>query len=261
MATEAEHMKERNSQVASDSAPVVYTRRYCLVGGGPSSMVMARALIKEGVPFDWYEKHRDFGGIWDMDNPTSPMYESAHFISSKYTSGFYGLPMPQDFPDYPTWRQIRDYIRAFARTYGLYEHVTFNTEVTDARRLDGDRWEVTTSAGVTREYDGLICAPGVTWHPSQPKLAGQDIFAGEIRHSVTFRDGMEFRDKKVLIIGAGNSGVDIACDAAGPGFASVPLGAARLPLCPQTHRRPAHRCRAQRAVRAPARDEPVGQRQ
>jgi hypothetical protein len=214
MATEAEHMKERNSQVASDSAPVVYTRRYCLVGGGPSSMVMARALIKEGVPFDWYEKHGDFGGIWDMANPTSPMYESAHFISSKYTSGFYGLPMPQDFPDYPTWRQIRDYIRTFARTYGLYEHITFNTEVTDARLLDGDRWEVTTSAGTTREYDGLICAPGVTWHPSQPKLAGQDSFAGEIRHSVTFRDSMEFRDKKVLIIGAGNSGVDIACDAA-----------------------------------------------
>jgi amino acid transporter len=204
----------KRTEVVPTSAPVVYTRRYCLVGGGPSSMVMARALVKEGVPFDWYEKHGEFGGIWDMDNPTSPMYESAHFISSKYTSGFYGLPMPQDFPDYPTWRQIRDYIRIFARTYGLYEHITFNTEVTDARLLEGDRWEVTTSAGVTREYDGLICAPGVTWHPSQPRLAGQDGFAGEIRHSVTFRDSMEFRERRVLIVGAGNSGVDIACDAA-----------------------------------------------
>ena len=204
----------KRTVTAADHPPVDYTRRYCLVGGGPASMVMARSLIKEGVPFDWFEKHSDFGGIWDMDDAASPMYESAHFISSKYTSGFYGMPMSAELPDYPTWRQIRDYIREFAKSYGLYDHITFNTEVTDARLLDGDRWAVTTSDGTTREYDGLICAPGVTWHPNQPELPGQDTFAGEIRHSGTFRDSAEFRGKRVLIIGAGNSGVDIACDAA-----------------------------------------------
>lgn len=204
--------KRTAAKVAAE--PVEYSRIYCLVGGGPSSMVMARSLIKEGVPFDWYERNPDFGGIWDMDHEGSPMYESAHFISSRYTSGFYGSPMSGDLPDYPTWRQIRDYIRGFGRQFGLYDHVQFNTTVTNAELLADDRWNVTLSDGRSKTYDGLICAPGVTWHPSLPQLPGQDEFKGEVRHSVTFKDGLEFRGKRVLIVGAGNSGVDIACDAA-----------------------------------------------
>jgi amino acid transporter len=193
---------------------VEYSRRYCVVGGGPASMVMARALVKEGIPFDWFERNSDFGGIWEIDAPGSPMYQSAHFISSKYTSGFFGKPMPDDFPDYPAWRQIREYIREFGRDFDLYGHVTFDTSVDGAELIDGDRWRVTLSDGETREYDGLICAPGVTWFPSAPSLPGEEGFTGEVRHSVTFRDGLELRGKRVLIVGAGNSGVDIASDAA-----------------------------------------------
>jgi amino acid transporter len=191
-----------------------YTRRYCLVGAGPAGMVMARALMAEGVPFDWYEKQGDVGGIWDMENPESPMYSSAHFISSKYLSGFVGFPMPEDYPDYPSWSQIRDYVRSFAREYGLYDRVTLGVAVTSAEPLDGDRWRVELSTGEVHEYDGLIAAPGVTWHPNLPDIAGAEDFGGELRHSVTFRDGAEFRGKRVLVVGAGNSGVDIACDAA-----------------------------------------------
>jgi len=193
---------------------VDYTRRYVIVGGGPSGMIMARALMKEGVPFDWFERHSDFGGIWDMDNPGTSMYESAHFISSKYTSGFYGEPMSEDFPDYPVWWQIRDYVRDFGRRWGLYDKVTFNTSVERAEPLEGDRWRVTLSDGRVRDYDGLIAAPGVTWHPNAPGFAGMDAFRGEVRHSVTFRSGQELLGKRVLIVGAGNSGVDIASDAA-----------------------------------------------
>jgi len=197
------------------AAPAVaYSRRYCLVGAGPAGLVMARALIAEGVPFDWYERHTDVGGIWDMDNPGSPMYESAHFISSKYTSAFVGYPMPADYPDYPSWRLIRDYIRAFAREFGLYDHVTLGVGVTSAEPLPGDRWRVTLSTREVHEYDGLLAAPGVTWHPNVPEIPGADLYTGDLRHSVTFRDGAELRGKRVLVVGAGNSGVDIACDAA-----------------------------------------------
>jgi len=204
--------KRTTAGVASQT--VEYTRTYCLVGGGPSSMVMARSLLKEGVPFDWYERNPDFGGIWDIDHEGSPMYQSAHFISSRYTSGFYGSPMSSDLPDYPTWKQIRDYIRGFGRQFGLYDHVQFNTTVVNAQLRADQRWDVTLSDGRSTTYDGLICAPGVTWHPSAPRLPGQDEYQGELRHSVTFKDGLEFRGKRVLIVGAGNSGVDIACDAA-----------------------------------------------
>ncbi len=119
------------------------------------------------MPFDWFERNADFGGIWDMNNAGTPMYASAHFISSKYTSGFYGYPMPDHFPDYPSWQQIRDYIRGFAREFGLYDRVTFNTDVLSrrtARRMSAGGFGSPTAT--QREYDGLICAPGVTWHPN-----------------------------------------------------------------------------------------------
>jgi amino acid transporter len=209
--------RHRPDRRAPEERPV-YTKRYCVVGAGPSGMIMARALLREGVPFDWYERNPDFGGIWDPEHPGSPMYASCHFISSRYTSGFYGAPMPAHLPDYPGWRDIRDYVRAFGRDYDLYRHVRFGTEVTRAEPIDGDRWRVTVSDGLpdeeVHEYDGLICCPGVTWHPNEVTLRGQDDFGGTVRHSVTFRDGLEFRGRRVLVVGAGNSGVDIACDAA-----------------------------------------------
>jgi amino acid transporter len=208
--TRLRHRSDRREGMARPS----YTRRYCLVGAGPAGMVMARSLIKEGVPFDWFDRNPDFGGIWDIEYPGSPMYESAHFISSKYTSGFYGAPMPDSFPDYPSWRQIRDYIRDTARRFDLYRHATFGTEVRSAVPLPGDRWLVTLDDETQREYDGLICAPGVTWHPNRAELPGAESYTGTIRHSVEFRDGLELRGKRVLIVGAGNSGVDIASDAA-----------------------------------------------
>lgn len=222
----------RGRRARGDVPAVTYTRTYCVVGAGPAGLVMARALLAEGVPFDWFEKNDDVGGIWDMDAPGSPMYSSAHFISSKTLSAFVGYPMPEDYPDYPSWRQIRDYIRSFARDFGLYDHVTLGVAVVGAEPLPGDRWRVQLSTGDVREYDGLIAAPGVTWHPNLPEIAGAADFGGDLRHSVTYRDGLEFRGKRVLIVGAGNSGVDIACDAArnaDAAFLSVRRGYRFLP--------------------------------
>ena len=193
---------------------VNYTQKYCLVGAGPAGLVMARALIKEGVPFDWYERHSDVGGIWDMNNPGTPMYDTAHFISSKYTSGFYGYPMPKEFPDYPSWKQILEYIRGFADAYDLKRRVNFGVSVVQADPLKDDTWQVSLSNGTTQTYEGVINATGVTWHANRPTIKGEEKFRGTIIHSVDYRTPTVFSGKQVLIVGAGNSGVDIASDAA-----------------------------------------------
>ncbi|MFM2278010.1 MAG: hypothetical protein RLZZ444_241 [Pseudomonadota bacterium] len=190
-----------------------YEKRYCIIGAGPSGLIMARAFIKEGVPFDCFERYSDVGGLWDPENPGTPIYESAHFISSKWTSYFYGFPMPDHYPDYPSYRQILDYIRSFARAFDLYRHIVFNTEVLSAEEVDGG-WKVTLSNGDIRHYAGVIACPGVTWHASIPNIKGAETFTGEIRHSVSYMKPEEFSHKRVVVVGAGNSGVDIACDAA-----------------------------------------------
>jgi len=199
--------------------PRTWTRRYCVIGAGPAGLVAARALRAEGIDFDWYERADAVGGIWNPEAFDGPMYESAHFISSRLMSGFVGHPMPGTYPDYPSWRQVSDYIRGFADAEGLTELVTFGTEVTRVEPVatpssGGPIWRVTLSTGEIREYGGVVAAPGVNWHPNLPTYDGQDEFRGEIRHSASYRDPIEFAGKRVLIVGGGNSGVDIACDAA-----------------------------------------------
>jgi cation diffusion facilitator CzcD-associated flavoprotein CzcO/amino acid transporter len=194
-----------------------YDGRYCVVGAGPAGLITARALRLEGIDYDQFERYGDVGGIWNIDSPGTPMYESAHFISSKYTSGFYGFPMPEHFPDYPDHRQLLGYIRDFAGAYGLRERVTTGVGVEHAAPVGADArdgWEVRLSTGDVRRYRGLVCATGVTWHPAMPRYPGLDGYAGEARHVVTYRDPAELRGRRVLVIGGGNSGVDIASDAA-----------------------------------------------
>jgi amino acid transporter len=191
--------------------------RYCIVGAGPCGLLAARSFKLAGIPYDHFERHTDVGGIWDIDNPGSSMYESAHFIASKYTSGFFGFPMPDHYPDYPDYRQIHAYIRAFADKFGLRDTIQFGTEIKSAEPIGDnaeDGWKVVLGNGETHVYAGIVCANGVTWHPNMPKYDGLEDFKGEVQHSVNYRSPASFEGKNVLIIGAGNSGVDIACDAA-----------------------------------------------
>jgi len=187
------------------------TGRVCIVGGGPAGMSLARALKASAIPFDAYERHSDLGGLWDSDNPGTPIYRSAHFISSKTKSQFQGFPMPADYPDFPSARQILSYLRAFARAHDLYPHFKLGTEVRSACLVEG-AWEVTLGSGETHHYAALICATGTNWHPSLPHYPG--TFSGEMRHSASYDSMEEFAGKRVLVIGGGNSGCDIACDAA-----------------------------------------------
>ncbi len=202
----------------------MHSEKYCIIGGGPAGLAMARSFKARGIKFDIFEKHSDVGGIWDPENPGSPMYKSAHFISSKTLSGYFDYPMPEDYPDYPSNRQVLDYHRAFAREHDLYRDITFNTSVREIRDFDHG-WRVTLANGEERDYKGVVCASGITWDPSMPTFEGD--FNGEIMHSVEYQDAELFRGKRVLIVGAGNSGCDIACDAgaaADQAFISVRRG-------------------------------------
>lgn len=183
----------------------------CVVGAGPIGLVVARALKRRGVPCQIIERHSDVGGLWDIDNPGTPMYESCHFISSKNLSSYFDFPLPDAYPDYPSRKLVHAYIRSFAESYGLRDNIEFNNPVIRACP-DGDRWRIETGDGQTRSFDALIACPGANWIPRMPDLKGE--FAGKILHSVQYRSPDFLRGKRVLIIGLGNSGADIACDSA-----------------------------------------------
>lgn len=185
-----------------------------IIGAGPSGLLMSKQAQDAGINFKVFERNSNVGGIWDIEAPNSPMYQSAHFISSKTLSGFPDFPMPEDYPDYPNHKQLLAYIRSYADHYNLKKHIQFNTEIVSASFVEAnnnDHWLITFTDGTTQKARYLVCANGITWNPNEVSWPGS--FNGEIRHSVTYKSPDEFLGKKVLVVGAGNSGVDIACDA------------------------------------------------
>lgn len=186
---------------------------YAIIGAGPAGLSAARQLQRHGIPFVGFEQHQDVGGLWDIENPHSTLYESAHLISSKRTTEFSEFPMADDVAPYPHHREMRRYFHDYARHFGLHGHYQFGTTV-ERIEPQGEGWRVfTRQAGQAREWqvDGVLIASGTLHTPNQPPLPGH--FAGEQLHSAQYRSAAVFEGKRVLVIGCGNSACDIAVDA------------------------------------------------
>ncbi|PRB13924.1 NAD(P)/FAD-dependent oxidoreductase [Microbacterium sp. MYb62] len=186
--------------------------RYAVIGAGPSGLSAARALQKRGITVDGYEASHGVGGLWDIRNPRSTMYESAHLISSRTTTEFAEFPM-RSHVDYPGHRVLREYFQEYADHFGLTELFRFDTGVTRLEPRDGG-WDLT-SAGPegeeTRWYAGVVLANGTLAEPNVPTFRGE--FTGELLHTSAYKSPEQLKGRRVLLIGAGNSGCDIAVDA------------------------------------------------
>ena len=194
----------------SEQAP-----RTCIIGAGCSGFTMAKRLKDAGLAYDCFEMSDDIGGNWYFGNPNgmSSCYQSLHIDTSKWRLAFEDYPVPADWPDFPHHSQILQYFHDYVDHFGLRETITFNTAVTDCERLDDGRWKVTLSTGESREYDNLVVGNGHHWDARTPTYPG--TFDGYQVHSHHYRDPFEpydFRGKRVMIVGAGNSAMDISSE-------------------------------------------------
>lgn len=186
--------------------------RYAVIGAGPSGLAAARALQTRGITVDGYEASHGVGGLWDIGNPRSTMYESAHLISSRTTTEFSEFPMRTGV-DYPGHRVLRQYFQDYADHFGLAGSFRFETRVTRLEPRDGG-WDLTSrgpDGEQTRWYAGVVLANGTLAEPNIPEFPGE--FSGELLHTSAYKSPAQLTGKRVLLIGAGNSGCDIAVDA------------------------------------------------
>ncbi|MGH8559843.1 MAG: flavin-containing monooxygenase [Methylococcales bacterium] len=183
--------------------------RYCVIGAGASGLAVAKNFKEHGVEFDVFERHSDVGGLWGYDRPYSAVYQSTRLISSKPMSEFRGFPMGKDLPDYPGREAVLRYMQDYADRFGLRENIRFETEIENTSRA-GSYWDVRLQSGEVRRYRGLVLASGVTSDPNVPDLPGD--FIGQSLHSIDYKVPEVFANKRVLVIGGGNSGCDIATD-------------------------------------------------
>lgn len=184
--------------------------KVCVIGAGAAGLAAGQALLERGIEIDWFEKSDMVGGLWQIDNKDSAAYESLHTNSSRPLTQYPNFPMPADWPDYPSHRLMARYFDEFADAFGLRDRITFNTSVERVEPA-GDRWLVTTSDGTSEAYEHVVIANGHHSVPKMPSFPGS--YSGEVMHSHDYRSPEIFAGKRVLVVGVGNSGMDIACDA------------------------------------------------
>jgi cation diffusion facilitator CzcD-associated flavoprotein CzcO len=196
---------------------------YGIIGAGAAGLRAAHGLRRRGIPYEQFERHRDVGGMWDIANPHSAVYESTHMISTRRSTEFRDFPMRGISADYPHHSVVGRYFRDFAREFGLYPSIEFERTVEHVAPVNG-HWELTLDGGERRRYRGVIVANGHQSEPSWPALPGS--FDGEALHSFRYKSPRLLDGKRVLVVGAGNSGCDIVVDAA-PRAAAVFLSLRR----------------------------------
>ena len=187
--------------------------RYCIIGAGASGLAVAKNFAQRGIPFDCLEREHDIGGLWNIATPSGIVYETTHLVSCISSTGFDDLPMlDQDYPEYPSHERVLGYFRDYARTFGLLGHIEFGKAVSRVAPQGDGRWEVAIAGEPQpRSYSGVVLASGHHDTPRRPAYPG--AFSGEILHSRAYRSPRQLRDKRVLVVGCGNSAADIVSDA------------------------------------------------
>jgi len=189
----------------------------CIIGAGCGGIVTAKALADRGIPFDWFEMSDRIGGQWAFENPNgrSAAYRSLHIDTSKEQLQFFDYPMPPETPHYLHHTQVLSYLHSYVKEFGLTGRATLKTEVVEAKRDAQGTWIVRLGNGQVRSYDALFVCNGHHWDPRWPEPAYPGHFDGTQVHSHSYRDPftpVDFRGKRVLVVGMGNSAMDIATE-------------------------------------------------
>ena len=184
----------------------------CIVGAGSSGVAAAKALKERDIAFEVFEIGSNVGGMWryENDNGLSSAYRSLHIDTSRKNLGYSDFPIPERYPDFLSHFEVIEYLEAYADRFGVRPHIRFNTRVDQVDRDAAGAWTVRLRDGQTRRYRAVLVANGHLWDPRWPDFPGS--FSGEVMHSHHYRTCEPFRDKRVLVVGIGNSAVDIAVD-------------------------------------------------
>jgi dimethylaniline monooxygenase (N-oxide forming) len=188
-----------------------------VIGAGSSGIAAAKALHERGIPFTVFEASDRVGGNWVFGNRNgmSAAYRQLHINTSRDRMEYSDFPMPKSYPDYPHHTQIAAYFDTYVDHFGFRDRIRFETKVEHARRDDDGTWRLELDDATTHTADALLVANGHHWDPRwpEPPFPGHDTFAGAQIHAHDYRDSDIFAGKRALVLGMGNSAMDIAVEA------------------------------------------------
>jgi hypothetical protein len=183
-----------------------------VIGAGPCGLTALKNLLALDISATAFERGSDVGGTWHYDGPASSTYRSTHLISSKRQTEYVDFPMPGNYPPYPSQHQAHEYLRSYADQFALRPHIEFERQVEQVAH-DGRQWQVQVAGEpAPRSFRAVVIANGHHGDPLYPAFPGE--FAGQVIHSRQYKTPDVLAGRRVLVVGAGNSGCDIAVEAA-----------------------------------------------
>jgi cation diffusion facilitator CzcD-associated flavoprotein CzcO len=188
--------------------------KVAVIGAGSSGITALKGLVDRGIDAVAYEASDRIGGNWVFGNSNgmSASYRSLHINTSRERMEYSDYPMPKSYPDFPHHSHIAEYFDDYVDQFGLRERIRFETAVEQAERGEDGVWTLRDSRGGADRFDALLVANGHHWDPRWPEPAFPGTFDGLEMHAHSFTDGEMFRGKKVVVLGMGNSAMDIAVE-------------------------------------------------
>src|SRR5688572_13995632 len=185
--------------------------RVAIVGAGPAGLAALRALTAAGLDAVAFERGGRPGGVWTLEDRPTAAYRSLHLITSRARTEFAEHPMPPGTPDYPSRDAVARWLEEYVDRFGLRDRIRVGSPVDRAQRLAAGGWEVR-SNGDGEHADVLVVASGHNEVASWPDPPYPGSFDGDQLHALDYDDPAELAGKRVLVVGVGNSALDIATD-------------------------------------------------
>ncbi|RYR01603.1 hypothetical protein Ahy_B06g080483 isoform A [Arachis hypogaea] len=182
-----------------------------IVGAGTSGLAAAACLTQKSVPFTLLEREDCFASLWQKYT-----YDRLHLHLGKKVCELPFLPFPDSYPRYVPKKLFIEYLDSYVKHFNINPLYHRSVELAEFDEVDR-KWKVKAknrSSGEVEEYSGrfLVVATGETAEPRVPRVEGLESFKGRVMHSTGYKNGKEFKDEHVLVVGAGNSGMEIALD-------------------------------------------------
>ena len=195
-------------------------RDVVVIGSGPAGLSCAAELAARGVPTRVLERGDGVGAAW------AGRYDALRFNTSRLHSALPGARFPREFGQFPTRDQYVAYLRDYAERRGI--RVELGTEVTGLSPGERGGWRLETGRG-GRPADHVVVATGIFNRPKLTEWPGRDDFRGTLLHAADYRNPSPFRDRDVLVVGAGSTGLEVAHGLAVGGAGRVRLSVRSAP--------------------------------
>ena len=174
-----------------------------IIGAGPAGLAVAGRLRKKDIPFEIFEQSPDVGSSWRNH------YDRLHLHTVKKLSGLPHLPLPDHYPQYASRQQVVEYLEQYARQFEIEPH--FNATITKLEKKKDD-WQLDVKGSQPIHAQHVVIATGVNRIPNVPQWREQEMYNGKILHSRDYRNPNDTEGERVLVIGMGNTGAEIALD-------------------------------------------------